>query len=78
MTSPLFLDLARCARDRALLAAGRSIELAQAAPPGEMEWVRGLAFHAALHRRRYWRELAAAAALGGHPWPAAEQLGREP
>ena len=29
-------------------------------------------------RRRYWRELAAASLLIGHPWPAAERLGSEP
>jgi hypothetical protein len=29
-------------------------------------------------RRRYWRELAAAASLAGHPWPGAERLGAEP
>ena len=28
--------------------------------------------------RRYWRELAAAAALGGHRWPEAERLGGQP
>jgi hypothetical protein len=28
-------------------------------------------------RRRYWRELAAAAALQGQPWPEAEALGEE-
>ena len=29
-------------------------------------------------RRRYWREMAASQLLLGHPWPAAEALGREP
>ncbi|MFN9624176.1 MAG: hypothetical protein ACK587_15305 [Cyanobacteriota bacterium] len=29
-------------------------------------------------RRRYWREMAAAAALVGEPWPEAEILGVEP
>ena len=29
-------------------------------------------------RRRYWRELAAAASLAGWPWPDAERLGTEP
>lgn len=29
-------------------------------------------------RRRYWREMAAAAALVGEPWPEADALGVEP
>lgn len=28
-------------------------------------------------RRRYWREVASAQLLMGHPWPLAEALGRE-
>lgn len=33
---------------------------------------------AAVLRRRYWREMAAAASLSGHPWPEAEERGVEP
>jgi hypothetical protein len=33
---------------------------------------------AAAARRRYWREVAAAQALVGHRWEAAERLGVEP
>ncbi len=29
-------------------------------------------------RRRYWRDVAAAARLSGRPWPEAEALGVEP
>jgi hypothetical protein len=29
-------------------------------------------------RRRYWREMATAARLSGHPWPEAEERGVEP
>jgi hypothetical protein len=33
---------------------------------------------AAAARRRYWREVSAAARLSGMPWPEAEALGVEP
>jgi hypothetical protein len=39
---------------------------------------RQLLQRAAAARRRYWRELAAAEALQGHPWADAERLGAEP
>jgi len=37
----------------------------------------GLACAAQSVRRRYWREVASAQLLMGHPWPEAEALGAE-
>jgi hypothetical protein len=38
----------------------------------------GLLLQAEAARRRYWREVSAAARLSGMPWPEAEALGVEP
>lgn len=90
MTSPLFTDLARCATARAHLAGAESMdreEQAHEAFADTCEPDAGFAERSRVidccrqwdgARRRYWRELAAAATLAGFRWPLAEELGGQP
>jgi hypothetical protein len=90
MASPLFAELARCATARAHLAGAESMAAKDKAHEAFADTCEPDAGPAERHtlisrcsvwegaRRRYWRELAAAATLTGHPWPAAEQLGGQP
>lgn len=87
MTSSLFTDLARCATARAHLAGAESMAawelFYESAKAKSGVWHHDPALCLSLRRAnatrsRYWREMAAAAAISGHRWPEAERLGGEP
>lgn len=68
MTNPIHLHAARMATARAHLAGAEALYLNEA----------GHCDEAQAARRRYWREVSAAALLTGHRWARAERLGGEP